>query len=309
MDNVAPPGHNWGFNAFYPNHVQAHPGDTVTFGVARNPGAFHSVELLAPALSPDLGYPGFMFLDEDDDPPPLEAVFFNSKPFFGASPSTLCGKTVGDPCSFPGTSTTALKSGVLVNPPKDGSGTGNTAFTLQIDSKALAGTYFFICLVHGPSMRGSIDVLPADQPAESPEVLRADADRSYQSDILKLADIDHSIRDATMVTQPNGSRSWSIAAGGGGPDRLTVNEFGVRSLFIRAGDSVTWTNESPQLSPIPSPGSGSDGIGGLRARSLSAGLRWPGSGPSWGNGSGRFLSTGFWSVCPRHLERLPSLAA
>jgi plastocyanin len=248
VDNLAPPGHNWNFNAFYPDHFQAHSGDTITFTVAKNPDAFHAVELLAPALAPEQGYPGFVFKDEDDDPPPLEAPFFNSKPFFGASPSTLCGRSGNPPCVYTGQSTVALKSGVLVNPPPNGSGTGNPSFSLQLGPDVMPGSYFFICLVHGPSMRGTIDVLPAGQPAAAADALKADADRAYQADLLRLTELDRSIRDPDVITDLVGSRNWTIAAGGGRPDsRLSVNEFGVRNLFIRPNDTVTWTNEGPPI--------------------------------------------------------------
>lgn len=248
VDNVSPAGHNWNFNAYYPDHLQAHAGDTITFTVAKNPNAFHTVELLAPSLTPEQGYPGFAFKDEDDVPPTLEATFFNSKPFFGASPSTLCGRGQNEPCMFMGTSTVALKSGVLVNPPPDGSGTGNPSFTMQLDNGVQPGTYFFVCLVHGPSMSGSIDVLPSNQPAQSADVLKADADRAYAADLNALTDRSRSISTPTVQTTPLGSRSWSVAAGGGSPStRLSIDEFGVHNLIIRPGDTVTWTNQSPPV--------------------------------------------------------------
>jgi plastocyanin len=260
VDNISPSGHNWGFNSYYPDHLQAHPGDTITFTVAKNPNAFHTIELLAPALIPVQGYPGFAFKDGDDDPPPLSAVFFNSKPFFGASPSTLCGRDGNAPCVFMGTSTVALKSGVLLNPPPDGSGTGNPSFTMQLDTGVQPGTYFFLCLVHGPSMSGSIDVLPITQPAQSPDVLKADADRQYSADLLRLADLTRSIQDPALITDSYGSRNWSIAAGGGSPSRrLSVNEFGVHNLIIRPGDTVTWTNMSPAVTTHTVTGFGTSG--------------------------------------------------
>jgi plastocyanin len=248
VDNISPAGHNWSFNSYYPSRLQAHAGDSITFTVAKNPNAFHTVELLAPALMPEQGYPGFAFRDEDDDPPTLEATFFNSKPFFGASPSTLCGRGQNEPCVFMGTSTVALKSGVLVNPPPDGSGAGNPSFTLRLDGGVPPGTYFFVCLVHGPSMSGSIDVLPPSQPAQTADVLKADADRSYTADLDRLDGLARSIQSPTVQTTPTGSRSWGLAAGGGSPDtRLSIDEFGVHSLFIRPGDTVTWTNMSPSI--------------------------------------------------------------
>jgi plastocyanin len=246
VDNVSPLGHNWNFNAYYPDHLQVHAGDTVTFSVANNPNAFHTVELLAPTLTPDQGYPGFAFKDEDDDPPPLSTTFFNSKPFFGASPSTLCGRGGNAPCVFMGTSTVALKSGVLVNAPPDGSGAGNPSFTLQLDAGVQPGTYFFVCLVHGPSMHGSIDVLPSEQPAQSVDVLKADADRAFNMDLQQLTALAQSIGTPTVQTTPLGSRTWGLAAGGGWPrPRGSIDEFGVHNLMIRPGDSVTWTNFSP----------------------------------------------------------------
>ena len=39
----APTGKNWSFNTFYPDHLQAHPGDTIVFTLAPNPQAFHTV--------------------------------------------------------------------------------------------------------------------------------------------------------------------------------------------------------------------------------------------------------------------------
>jgi plastocyanin len=84
VDDISPAGHNWSFNAYYPDHLQAHAGDTVTFTVAQNQNAFHTVALEAQTFIPDQGYPGFVFPDEDDDPAPLETVYFNSKPLFGA---------------------------------------------------------------------------------------------------------------------------------------------------------------------------------------------------------------------------------
>jgi plastocyanin len=248
VDNVSPPGHNWGFNAYYPDRFQAHAGDTITFTVAKNPNAFHTVELLPKALAADQGYPGFMFTDEDDDPPPQSSVFFNSKPFFGASPSTLCGRGGNDPCVFTGTGTDALKSGVLLNPPPDRSGTGNPSFTMQLDPGVQPGTYFFICLVHGPSMSGSIDVITPDQPAQSPDVLKADADREYSADLLGLTELARSVQNPAVQTDQLGTRTWGMAAGGGSPSkRLSIDEFGVHSLFIRSGDTVTWTNMSPAV--------------------------------------------------------------
>ena len=46
VNNVSPEGKNWSFNAFYPDSLQAHPGDTIVFTLAPNQQAFHTVQIL-----------------------------------------------------------------------------------------------------------------------------------------------------------------------------------------------------------------------------------------------------------------------
>src|SRR3954470_17781872 len=46
VHNVSPDGKNWSFNAFYPDNLQAHPGDTIVFTLAPNSQAFHTVQIL-----------------------------------------------------------------------------------------------------------------------------------------------------------------------------------------------------------------------------------------------------------------------
>jgi plastocyanin len=246
VDNLSPAGHSWGFNAYYPDHLQAHAGDDLTFRVAGNANAFHTMALLPPAFTPVQGYPGYVFKDDDDMPVSLQTAYFNSKPFFGAQPSTLCGRGGDTPCVYDGSG--ALKSGVLVNPPAAGGGAGNPSFSLRLDEKLTPGTYFFLCLVHGPSMSGSIDVLPSGEAAQPADVLLADAGRQYSADLLTLAELERSAGIPSFAGNPDGSRTWGIMAGAGAPnDRLTVDQFGVRDLVIRPGDTVTWTNSSPAI--------------------------------------------------------------
>src|SRR3954451_24865142 len=34
VNNVSPAGENWSFNTFYPDNLQAHPGDSIVFTLA-----------------------------------------------------------------------------------------------------------------------------------------------------------------------------------------------------------------------------------------------------------------------------------
>src|SRR6476646_6319048 len=56
VDNVSLPGHNWSFEAFYPSHLEVHPGDTVTFTLAPNPNAVHTVNVLGAGVVPEIYY-------------------------------------------------------------------------------------------------------------------------------------------------------------------------------------------------------------------------------------------------------------
>ena len=59
VNNVSPAGENWSFNSFYPDHLQAHPGDTIVFTLAPNPNAFHTVMVLIQGETPLEMYQGF----------------------------------------------------------------------------------------------------------------------------------------------------------------------------------------------------------------------------------------------------------
>src|SRR6476620_7473311 len=59
VNNVSPEGHNWSFNAFYPDHLQAHQGDTIVFTLAPNPQAFHTAMVVAQGLTPLEMWAGF----------------------------------------------------------------------------------------------------------------------------------------------------------------------------------------------------------------------------------------------------------
>jgi len=81
VDNTSPAGHFWGFNAYYPEHLQAHPGDSITFTTAAMPDVYHTVTLLAARMTPLQAYSGvaggFSFPDEDaPGEPDLQTSYF-----------------------------------------------------------------------------------------------------------------------------------------------------------------------------------------------------------------------------------------
>lgn len=151
-----------------------------------------------------------------------------------------------------------LASPVLVNPPLAG-GQGNTSFITTIDPNDRPGPYYIMSDVDGPTMMGRIDVLPHDQPVQPAGELAAAAVRQYEADLAWLAGQDRT-NYPTEVSNPDGTKIWSVAAGSGNAQNkpwLSINEFAPSNMVIIAGDTVTWTNDSPGAVPHTVSGFGS----------------------------------------------------
>jgi plastocyanin len=275
VNNVSPDGENWSFNTFYPDHLQVHPGDTIVFTLAPNQQAFHTVHLLALGMTPLEFYSGFSggFIQPD-----LARPGGWQRTYFGFQAGTPCGRAgqhtcatvdVTDDISF------GIASPVLVNPPAGG-GEGNTSFMAAIDPATRPGPYYIMSDVDGPTMIGRIDVVAPDQPVQPAGELEEAARRQYEADLAWLADLDR-IDFPPEASNPDGTKTWQVAAGGGpimapgsgsawsgsgaetygagtpqaypseAPQRhpwLAINEFAPSRMLIIAGDTVTWTNYS-----------------------------------------------------------------
>lgn len=238
VGNTGPESHQYGFNAYYPEHLQVHAGDTITFSINAPAEEYHTVDLLRARSIPEVVYTGqaggFAYPDTAAAGGLQRSIFFGE-------PATPCGRASQAPCSFDGTS--SINSGALLSTAVAGAA-GSKSFTANVASTAATGTYFFLCLVHGPTMSGSFDVVPASERVQSAESLRADAQRAYEVDVEHLVGSERDISMPGVSVNSNGTRSWSIAAGSGTADgRLGVYQFGVRNLVVNQGDTVTWTNE------------------------------------------------------------------
>jgi plastocyanin len=282
VNNVSPDGENWSFNAFYPNHLQAHAGDTIVFTLAPNPLAFHTVHLLALGMTPLEFYAGFSggFIQPNLAPPGEW-----QRTFFGFPAPTPCGRAGQDPCvhvDITDDISFGIASAVLVNPPPGG-GEGNTSFTVTLDPAMRPGPYYVMSDVDGPTMVGRIDVLAPNQPVQAASELEAAAQRQYEADLAWLAGHDW-LEFPPEASNPDGTKTWQVAAGGGrvvapsaawsgsaaypagtpqaaqayppgqsqaeqGKPWLAIDEFAPSQIVVIAGDTVTWTNYSPGAEP------------------------------------------------------------
>src|SRR5687768_8985906 len=158
VNNVSPEGENWSFNAFYPDSLEAHPGDTIVFTLAPNPQAFHTVQILTAwrlARTPLEFYQGY--LNGFRQPDPTQPGGWQSTYFGVVDRRVPCGRAGQDPCLMPFFPEHAfgigINSGVLVNPSPDG-GEGNPSFTVTLDPALPPGPYYVMSNVDGPVMSG-----------------------------------------------------------------------------------------------------------------------------------------------------------
>lgn len=274
VNNVSPEGRNWSFNAFYPDQLQVHPGDTIVFTLAPNSQAFHTVTVLYQPLSPLDVWAGFDGGFAQPNPlrrDTLQSTFFQGEALTGPGANAPeCGRAGAAPCVIdapfpdqlpcnpvgPGPcplvghdpANEELSCGVLVNPPPSG-GQGNKSCTFTIAQNVLLGPYFVVSLVDGPSMSARIDVLPANVPVQSHAAAEASAQRQYNAHLAWLAGQDRT-SNPPQESLPDGTKIWSVAAGGGSPNpRLSINEFFPAQIAVFAGDTVRWTNNSPSVVP------------------------------------------------------------
>jgi plastocyanin len=260
VNNISPEGENWSFNAFYPDLLRAHPGDTIVFTLAANPNAFHTVMILNRDYTPAEMYQGFVggFVQPRDPSQPdlLLSPYFVDEPVTHSEaqrdgqpyPYPPCGRTGQDPCPIGQPHVDrGINSGVLVNPPPGG-GQGNTSFMITLDPAAPLGPYFFTSLVDGPTMSGWIDVVAPDQPVQPAGELEAAAQRQYEADLAWLESHDW-VTNPPEASNPDGTKTWQVDAGDSSPDnpQLSINEFAVANKVVHAGDTVTWTNRSPAV--------------------------------------------------------------
>jgi plastocyanin len=246
VNNLSPEGENWSFNAFYPDSLQAHPGDTIVFTLAPNQQAFHTVQIVTGWRTLQEFYQGFSGGFRQSDP--TQPGKWQST-YFGVDPRSPCGRVGQDPCLLPffpsGDFAFGIDSGVLVNPPPDG-GEGNPSFTVALDPALEPGPYYVLSLVDGPTMNMRIDLVAPDQPVQSQDAVDAAAERQYLADLTVLAGLDR-VSSPSEASNPDGTKTWQVAAGGSAQNKpwLSINEFAPAPTVILAGDTVTWTNQSP----------------------------------------------------------------
>ena len=201
--------------AFLPNEIWIHAGDSITW-------RFGADEVHTVTFIPDSGpRPAFQTI-------------------LGSATATFDGSTTvsspGQLLDIPGTTSPAFVRAV---PPK--------TFTVIFPT---AGNFKQVCLFH-QNMTGVVHVLPADAPIPHNQDFYDRQAADQRRDLLSDRDgrsvaacgecAAHDSLKARVVTAGIGE----ISATAGGTQTLSVMRFLADQIFIRAGDTVEWTNQDP----------------------------------------------------------------
>ena len=236
---------NAAFDAYFPNELSVHPGDTVQFKLVDR-GAPHTVTLgtlvdQGLAAVDKLGPPS---PTAPPPPPPAEmlklpdllpqgpgdALQSAAQPCFLASgeppvaPETACLKEQQQQPAFNGKQT-YFNSGWM---------TSDKVFQVKLSDDIAPGTYRVMCLLHREGMTGKITVVAKGVPVQSPAEAEQKGNKQLADLVTALQPAHDQLRTATADQAWAGFGSENVRNAG-------INEFSPKPVSIPVGGSVTWT--------------------------------------------------------------------
>jgi plastocyanin len=208
-------------DAFFPDSLQIHVGDTVHWN--RNANEIHTVSFLVGTPIPDL-----LIAAPDGLPAP---VMFNPVAAYPTAPAN--GQYDG---------TTFANSGII-GPDSGQAQSFDLTFTTP-------GTYNYVCIVHGVTMSGKIIVADNQQGIPSPSDVAQEATRSIDAALAQapivLALASFSLPSPT--TNPDGTTTYQVLVGytfG----QLDLLHFFPDQLAVNPGDTVVFTLSDASMAP------------------------------------------------------------
>ena len=264
LDNKAA-AFNFQADAYYPNALKVHPGDTVRFkGLDR--GVPHTVTFgtMVDAAVAALAKRPAPAPNAPPPPPPPELAKLGRLIVPGQPPVTRqaaaqqCYVASGEPpadaktpCTkdqqsqkdFDGTQT-YFNSGWLVP---------DQTFSLKLSDSVKPGTYSFICLLHLDLMTGQLTVVDKGQAADTQQQVKANADKQLSDQVAKLKPG----VDASSKTTADRAQAGVLAQDAPGAQATL---FAPKEISIPVGGSVNWTIFGPHTISFNVP---QDAVGAL----------------------------------------------
>ncbi len=243
---------NENFDAYFPNVVRAHAGDTVVFDYV-GVGEPHTVTLGTLANSAVSAFEGLTPAQQNN--PPKTALAADSKlPQLTQGNSLNVVPSAANPCYL----ASGVPSGgkapcpAAAKPAFDGQQAyynsgwlkANEKFTVRLSSSTPPGTYRFLCLIHREGMSGKITVVPAGTSVPSPAAQFALGQKQLARDEAPLVGPAKLLAEGKPpipgLTLPG---SNPVLVGSGAPGSATagaIDQFGPRIVHIPVGGSVVW---------------------------------------------------------------------
>ena len=262
------------FIAYFPNKVQAHPGDEIDFNSIYN-GEPHTVTLgtdvdavfnLIAEACPNGGLADPACAE---GPPEQYADRYNAADaklpqFLPEGPGDVI-QAAGAPCYLTSGSAPADGSACTADQQQqvdfDGTQTyynsgflpEGAVFKVKLSTDIEPGTYNYYCLLHREGMAGTITVVDKDTNVPSPSEAAQEGEAAFNDMVTKLKPAYDSLSSLTADAAQAGAFSEEVQEG-------SVNEFGPKQLSIAVGDSVTWTVLGPHTISFNAPEEAKDGI-------------------------------------------------
>jgi plastocyanin len=250
------PDFNAGFLAYFPKTVEAHPGETVSFHNNFS-GEPHTVTFGTLA---DAALKAAATADPNGPPPPEVAKLPDLLPQGpGDANQTAAKACVVDSGDLPkdgegcdGTDAAFTGKQVFYNSGYLSSDT--TSWDLKLADDIAPGSYSYYCLLHGPSMSGTIDVVDKATTVPSPGEVAKQAAAERDAGLAKVKD--------AVAALPKGeipglvpAAPGQVLAGTGAEDPSApgVEEFGPKQIKIKVGESVTWVFVGPHTVSFNAP--------------------------------------------------------
>jgi plastocyanin len=238
VDNVPPPGQNWGYLDYFPRHAVVRQGRTVTFTWARNNTEPHTVTYVPAGVSfgpssqglVNRLYPGNSRPGPDADDRPV-GLYLN----INVRQPADCGNSPYFPgtgaCSWDGQS--PISSGLLF-----GRKTGPTS-TWTVRMNAPPGTYHYFCLLHGPAMSGTIRVVPAG--ALVPSAVQQAAAAATQYHWATVNTLANEAKVLAIASRPGPSLGGTqVVRTGARSGRVAIDEFLPPQVHVKRGAEIVW---------------------------------------------------------------------
>jgi plastocyanin len=221
MVGLEQPHKGIGVNAYFPATVTVHVGDTVRW--VQNSNEIHTVTFLAGTEPAPL----IVTAAEAGVPPTPSPLLFNPVAVDPAGPTD--GLYDG---------TTYANSGLMGREPGQ---IGEYSLTFTA-----AGTYDYICLVHGIIMSGQVVAVASDIAIPSPNQAMAEGKKQMAGNLAQVLAV---VRAASAqiqppVRNPDGSTTHHVWIGYA-DGQIDLMRFFPDKLTVRSGDTVVW-EMSPQ---------------------------------------------------------------